>query len=150
MSFREYISEVLDSSVEYEWTTQSSVRWEGIFSINNKTFILNMENRSVHIELDITDEDHQMQGWLLEFADATRGYNFNLTGSGDALQVFGTAGAMLKDWVMKNSNVPFYFSAKGRSRRKLYSTFSKRLRKILSKDFQEFETIDNSTYFQFS
>jgi hypothetical protein len=75
-----------------------------------------------------------------------RGDSSDITGEGNALEIFATVYAILKDFMKRKKPTHVFFSAKEASRKKLYKVLSRKLAKELKMNFEE-EDIKDLSYF---
>lgn len=111
------VEEVFNKPLAYEWKSRAKAYWRGQFILPSK------EEIRVVIEKQISGE------WEVEFYRQShkRDVTTEITGSGDPIPVFSTVIAMIKEWIHSVKPKLFFFSAKEKSRVRLYRKLLERL-----------------------
>jgi hypothetical protein len=138
-SFNEFIadkeaelSEMFTNPTTIRWAkTNGSGQWKGDFFIGDKRYILNFVKMDAQMPWEIVFD-------LVQNGKKTQ----NITGTGDAVQVFSTVLSGIKQW-MKAVNPPsFILSAREPSRQSLY----RRMLQMLPKKIWSVEDLGTSFY----
>lgn len=135
--FRQFINEIrLDQPHPYKWVKQTRTFWDGEFTTENGVKIevefshyLSSENQAIW---DFGFSYHTSE---LEAIRQKKGMvyfpTYGIGGTGDAIGVFATVVAMLRDFVKQHKNAVIEFEAKEPQRIKLYDIFLQRIREVL-------------------
>ena len=111
-----YLREIMDKPLPYEWTSKSGGLQTVKFEVGDIDYWVNF-----YIDYDQLVDAKTA---LIEFVSSEG--QFNITGSGNAVKVFSTVFAVIKDFVQRNKMDYLRFAAKEPSRRKLYKHFIKK------------------------
>jgi hypothetical protein len=110
MRLEQYINELFDTKVDIkvEWQDLSDLRYS--FVINDKVYTF--------------DADNEKGTWEIDFTLRSKATT-QITGSGNAPQVFAAVKECLNIFLKKRKPYQFWFTAKEPSRKKLYKMMSK-------------------------
>jgi len=150
-----HIKELMDNPLDWQSVYDDDNRYSAEFDLDNGlTYSLEAFLRHSY---DITAievfRDLNITGtaWEIEFV-AIEGFkhNYKVTGTGDQFTVFATIADIIKMFIFRRKPDAFFFSAKERSRVKLYRIFSQKLSKEFGYNVRE-GTLENSKdiYFVF-
>jgi hypothetical protein len=116
------LQEVLNKPVSYRWRQQSSDNWAGSFEIDNNEYIWEAESgRDLHsFEIVFAMKSNNSKSGASNYRD-------DVTKSGNEFKVFATVAKMTDDFIKKEDPKKFSFTAKEKSRQKLYNRFAKQL-----------------------
>lgn len=138
MNFKEWVySELFERPLPIKWSKTPMGDLKGNFTVNNKNYILTMVQGDSYMPWEIK----------FELIDPISGKKLqNLTGTGDAMQVFSTVIKGIKFFLDKYKPDAFVLTASDRepSRISLY----KRLLSMLPKNKWEVDDLDGTFYVQ--
>lgn len=100
------VDELMNQPAAFEWKRKSERSWEARFAIGDASYWVYLDGR---------DDDNVS----LVFTDGQG--SEEITGGGNAFQVFATVGAILRDFLRYRKPESIHFSAKEASRSKLYA-----------------------------
>ena len=143
-SFKEYfsareenINEMFNNPIPIRWIKTTNNNWKGEFVVSNP------EEQKKYI-INIIKLENEMP-WEIVF-DLVQGKKKtqDITGTGDAIQVFSTVLNGIKQWMNKVNPDAFILSAREPSRQSLY----RRMLQFLPKKTWEVEDLGTSFYVQ--
>ena len=114
--------EVLNKPVPYEWTRRDKMFWQGKFYVADKKYLF-------HALAGLFQGPNE---WEIMFTMTDKNGKSGLgtmepTGKGNEFKIFATVAKMTDDFIKKQKPKSFIFSAKEKSRRKLYDRFAKKI-----------------------
>lgn len=112
------LQEIFNKPTKYNWSYKSRDNWEGLFAVGEVEYV-------VEIELEHEDETNK-EVWQMIFGvkgSKTHQQRVGITGTGNEFQVFATVGKMFDDFVKSIKPTRVEFTAKEKSRQKLYDRF---------------------------
>ena len=112
IKFKQFITEVFDKPLDYEWFRKSNLIWGGSFYINDEYIVVSISERG------------KPDFWNIDFIGEVSGYK--ITGKGNSFQIFATIFKMIQEFLKTKKPKGIYFSAKESSRIKLYKMFIKK------------------------
>lgn len=116
----EMVLEIFDRPLKWEWFTKSKTIWEGGFDVNGKDVDVAMIKTFLHI-LFPSIKKGKDSAWEIQF---TIDKEIDLVSSGgNEIKIFSTVMAMVREWIKKQKPEMIFFSAKEKSRVRLYKTF---------------------------
>jgi hypothetical protein len=115
--------ELFDKNEPFEWTEQSSSRWQAQFFIEDFIYEVNFDFQKTKL--------FNKDFWLIEFrlVNKTDPNNdgYGIEDTGNANLVFGTVLKIIFDFIKHAQPKMIKFEAKEPSRKKLYTTLVKKL-----------------------
>jgi hypothetical protein len=121
--------EVMNTTIPYKWKQAPAPHHAmsaATFVVGDLTYHVTFQHQSI-----ATDDGEEYQGAVLAFAakDKHNDYHENITGSGNALRIFGTVYTILQDFIEHAQPDAIMFSADKDepSRVSLYNRFAKRM-----------------------
>lgn len=102
------IEEALDSIQPWSWMKKTSSYWLAKITMPDRVFWVYFHITGDEVSLTFNDDDHSEE----------------VTGKGDAFQVFGTVQTIIGDYMSQHKPKVFSFHAKESSRQKLYARFA--------------------------
>ena len=133
--FKEYINEVLNKPYKWklEFNKKDAVQYT--FKIDEDlSYVVDFEYTEFHL---LSKEIGA--GWGIVFTSQGKIVSWDLTKTGNEFRVFATIKEIFNDWYKKHPNETFYFSAKEKSRVRLYTRFSDLIKKIYKRDYKKIE-----------
>lgn len=123
--FKQHIAETQDKPYPFKLDYKTSSTYKYVFTTDQDDFVdVDFYNEDLDYEYDLPDDEEE-SGWEVSFEiNGSTG----LTGGGDAFRVFSTVGAVLKDFMKKESPTKLMFTGaknKDDDRTKLYTRFVK-------------------------
>ena len=117
LTFINFLIETIAQPVQYKWDYKQSDIWRASFTANDIKYIVIFQQ-----------DDESNTKWDVAFDVVGNTEPFSLTGTGNSFVVFSTIREILLDFIKTNKNVnTMYYSAKEESRKKFYTSFSKKL-----------------------
>jgi hypothetical protein len=117
-TFRQF-NELFDKKIKWEFTLVDNYTYIYKFKLNPELGVVDT------VTVDITQHpERTTKMWELAFA---RNLSFDITGGGNALEIFGTVNDILKDFIKRKDPEHVFFTAKEPSRKKLYKTLVRKL-----------------------
>ncbi len=120
--FKEYLIEVFDKILPWEWYAKTKKSWIADFKVGRMPYDVDFIKKVVKVD------GYKYGVWELLFGMGIRS-TMNITGHGQAFEVFSTVGNIMKSFLKEENPDILYFSAKEKSRIKLYSALSKKIEK---------------------
>ena len=137
MDFRSYITEVFNKPYKWRWGGRNDEYWEAVFK-NDKghTFAVYFYN----VKHMYTEDEYPKGTWSFEFtintdwdSDDYFDDEYGVTGTGDQFKIFATVSSILMAFLklhkFDDEFEGIFFSAKEKSRAKLYVRFAKMIQK---------------------
>lgn len=108
LNFKEWLNESFNAPSPIKWAKATPMDWEGVFKIRDKKYIIRMM------------KEPQMP-WEIKFElVAGKSRTQEITGTGDAAQVFSTVLNGIQQWLNKVKPDAFALSAREPNRQSLY------------------------------
>jgi hypothetical protein len=120
MRYHEILRELFDTSSEFEWTSSSSGKWVGEFSVSGygyRVLFSREEDFTLGVGWDFSFEMDFGSGRGVELSGED---SVGVLGTGNASLVFGSVLRVLGDFIHRVKPEYLAFSAQEESRRKLY------------------------------
>jgi len=118
------LNELFDKPVAYKRTENTNERKRYTFSIEGKSYIVQI----AHDDTDDSNDAWEVMFFLIgSFNNAPSGTE--ISGSGSEIKVFSTVVSIIKTFVKSEKPEVIYFSAKEKSRQSLYAAMVRKLGK---------------------
>lgn len=122
-TFKEHLTEVFDNPVKYRWQYKDEDEWMAQFQIDGNKYSAGLIRSKM-------PKNRHKDWWELMFDVETKDSIFatnSISKTGNEFIVFATVFDILKEWMKSNTDATFYFTAKEKTRKKLYDRFAKLL-----------------------
>lgn len=133
------INELMDSSADYTVTLKKS-------NIFTASFMIGDEEVDFLAKLDkdplLSDDFENTDVWLISFA---RDNEYKVTGHGEQYLIFGTVAKIFEEFIKEYKPDKFEFTAKEKSRQKLYRIFAEKISKEFNYYFGVTDPFDDGT-----
>lgn len=111
------LNELFDKQTQVNWNTQTKDSWYGTFVIGSKKYKINI----IRDRVGASEFDNFYMPWEVVFCLIKDGKcTTEITGTGDAGQVFATVMSGVQEWIKSERPSEFVMSAAESSRQKLY------------------------------
>lgn len=119
LTFKQFLIESFNQPVKYTWIYKTNTLWKAIFIVDDISY-----------EVVFESDDEVPSKWdvVFDIKDRKASEAYSLSGTGNVYEVFSTIYKIVIDFLNENQQVrTFYFTAKEDSRKKFYSSFSRKL-----------------------
>lgn len=149
---RYFIHDILDAPAPYKEVVNSSVEFSMSFKVDDLSYLF---GASLLKETSLIAENEEdfisgIDVWIIDFEALTKSGKggFDIINVGNQFTVFATVGAIMKEFIKSKKPEYFSFSAKEKSRVRLYKIFAIRMAKEFNYKWWQYST-DGGVYFAF-
>lgn len=121
--FREYINEVLNKPVPWQWYNKDKYNYSAKFRVGDASYEVWLDNNTVPYGDNFHQDDWELVFRLSHLVGNPDVSAYGITKTGGELVVFSTVIEIVKAFVREKQPGRIWFTAKEESRKRLYKAF---------------------------